>query len=246
MTPRAALAVLLLGALAVPSRGAENSLNAEELKVYSPTVVKGERELEWRGFATGGRQQGFAAAAGWSPTRWLNAEAYEVMHREPGGPLVGDAVVVEGLLSPFSPGELWADLGLSVEAEFPRLEDDPNAVSVRPILEKQSGRVLLTLNLPLEWKYGPGFTPGTNMSYAARAEWLAAPYASPALESFGTPGVIGNFDAARDQTHLLGPALDGSVAVGDRMRLRYSLAELIGLTPASPRCATALRLELEF
>jgi hypothetical protein len=246
MTSRAALAVLLLGALAAPSRAAENSLNAEELKVYSPTVVKGERELEWRGFATGGHQQGFAASAGWSPTSWLNGEAYEVMHREPGGPLVGDAVVVEGLFAPFAPGELWADLGLIVEGEFPRLDDDPNAASVQPVLEKQFGRALLTLNLPLEWKYGRGFTPGTHFAYRAKAEWLASPYASPALESFGEPGVIGNFDATRDQTHLLGPALYGSVAVGSRRRLRYSLAALIGLTPASPRETTALRLEFEF
>ncbi len=242
----AALAAAVLAGLGAPARAAENALNAEELKVYSPTVVKGERELEWRGFSTGGHQQGFAASAGYSPTAWWAAEAYEVMHRDPGGVLLGDAVVMESLFAPFAPGERWADLGLDAEAEFPRAAADPNGVSVRPILEKQFGRALLTLNLPLEWKYGPGFTPGTNFSYAAKAQWLASPLASPALEVYGQPGVIGRFDPLRDETHLAGPALYGSVPAGGLGRLVYSAAALIGLTPASPRGTLAVRLELEF
>ncbi|MDE2491827.1 MAG: hypothetical protein KGM24_13355 [Elusimicrobia bacterium] len=241
-----AAALVLAASAARPARAGELSLNAEELQIYSPAVTKGERELEWRGFATGGRQTGQALSLGWSPTSWWATEGYAVLHRDPGGPWLGDSVVVENRFALAPAGELWADPGAIAEVELPLHAGDPGAASVHALLEKQAGPLVLTLNLPFEWKFGSNYVPGTGLSYAARAEWLVSEKASPALEAFGEPGVIGNFDPLREQEHLLGPALYGALRGFGRGVLRWSAAPLIGLTPLSPRWTLVTRLELEF
>jgi hypothetical protein len=231
---------------APPARADEAGLSAEELNVYSPAVTRGERELETRAFVTKGHQQGYAFSAGYSPTSYWAAEAYEVLHRDPGGALVADVVELESRFALSSPGELWADLGAAVEVEIPQQAGNPGAARFAPILEKQFGRAVVSLNLPLEWKYGPNCVPGTTFAYGARAEYLLHPAFSPALEAFGEPGVVGRFNATADQTHSAGPAIYGSARVAARQTFRYSVASLFGLTSSSPGWTLVTRLELEF
>jgi hypothetical protein len=242
----ALLAGLVLAAVAVPVRAQKADLNAEELKVYSPGVSYGEREVEYRGFATAAGQQGFAVSASYSPTSYWESEAYEVLHRDAGGPLVASNATVEERFQLAQAGEHWLDPGLIVEAEIPERRDDPVEEELTPILEKQLGPVLLTLNPGLEWQSGPNYTPGTDFHYAARLKYLLNPFFAPAAEFYGEPGVIGNFPVASRQTHLAGPAVYGSWHQGPRRDLRYSAALLFGLNGATPVRAVVTRVELEF
>ncbi|MHB2025023.1 MAG: hypothetical protein ACYCPQ_00085 [Elusimicrobiota bacterium] len=254
MTPetrRAAWACFLAAAcvfLRVPRPGlaAEASLDAEELKIYSPGISSGERELESEGFDTQGHQQGYAFSAGYSPTPYWASEAYEIFHRDPGGALAADAVELENRFQLAPLGKYWLDMGLLTEVALPQQSNDAGEVRIGAILEKQLGKTLLTLNLPFEWQYGPGFTPGTGLSYAARAEYLINPYFSPAVESFGEPGIIGRFSPAQSQTHSIGPAIYGSLTPGARKTIQYSVSDLFGLTASSPPWTLVARLEFEF
>jgi len=239
-------ALFFSAALARICRAAEASLNAEELKVYSPGVSYGEREVEYRGFATGAGQQGFAFSASYSPTSYWESEAYEVLHRAPGGPLVGDRVNVEERFQLAPAGEYWADTGVIVDMEIPERAGDPVEEEFTPIVEKQFGRLLLTLNPTLEWQSGSNYAPGTDFHYAGRVEYLLNNYFAPAAEFFGEPGVIGNFPNASEQTHLAGPALYGTWRPGSRRTVNYSVALLYGLNAATPVRAVVTRLELEF
>jgi len=244
--------IIILGALfffaVLPKtcRAAEASLNAEELKVYSPGVSYGEREVEYRGFATGAGQQGFAFSASYSPTSWWESEAYEVLHRDPGEPLVGDRVNIEERFQLAPAGEYWADPGVIFEAEIPERAGDPIEEEFTPILEKQFSRLVLTINPSLEWQSGSNYAPGTGFHYAARAEYLLSAYFAPAAEFFGEPGVIGNFPNASEQTHLAGPAFYGTWHPGSRQTVNYSAALLFGLNAATPVRAVVTRLEFEF
>ncbi|HVC08339.1 MAG TPA: hypothetical protein VNH15_00180 [Elusimicrobiota bacterium] len=242
----AVAALLSAAALAKTCLAAEASLNAEELKVYSPGVTYGEREVEYRGFATGAGQQGFAFSASYSPTSYWESEAYEVLHRDPGGPLVGDKVQFEERFQLAPPGEYWADPGAIFEVEIPERAGDPVEEEFTPILEKQFGRLVLTLNPSLEWQSGSNYAPGTGFHYAGRAEYLLSDYFAPAAEFYGEPGVIGNFPNSSEQTHMAGPAFYGTWRPGSRRTVNYSAALLFGLNAATPVRAVVTRLEFEF
>ena len=224
----------------------EASLSAEELNIYSPALTQGERELESRAFVTKGHQQGYAFSVGYTPTSYCAAEAYEVLHRDPGGALVADVIELESRFQLSTPGELWADLGAGVEWEIPQQAGNPGSARLAALLEKQVGRTVVSLNLPIEWKFGPNYVPGTGLSYGARAEYLLHPLFSPAVEALGEPGVIGRFAATSQQTHTAGPAIYGAAHIAAHQTLRYSVASLFGLTPASPGWTLVTRLELEF
>ena len=245
-TPRALAAAVLLAA-ALPR--AAFALNAAELKIYSPAVEYGEKEIEWRSFLSGKKsdhEQGHAMSVAYAPTSFWYAEVYEVLHKDPSLPLVADSIEIENGFQLSQPGSLWADLGVLTELEIAQRQGDPNAFALAPLLEKQIGPELFTVNLPLEWKFGPNFVPGTGFAYRARWQHLLSPYFSPAVEAFGEPGVIGRWLRADTQTHQLGPAAYGSVKWGQKQRLRYSVSSLFGLSTASPDWTLVTRLEFEF
>ncbi|MDE2038681.1 MAG: FTR1 family protein [Elusimicrobia bacterium] len=243
---RVFLAALILAGAAAPARAQRADLNSEELKVYSPAVSKGERELEYRGFATPEGQQGLAFSASYSPTPYWESEAYEVFHRSPAQALVGKNVTLEQRFQLSEPGERWLDAGLIVEAAIPERRNEPFEEELVPILEKQFDSIVVTLNPGLEWQSGPGYAPGTDFHYAASLKYLLNPFFSPGAEFFGEPGVIGSFPIADRQTHLTGPAVYGSWHQGPRRDLRYSAALLFGLNSQTPVRALVTRLEFEF
>ncbi len=244
---RTAVAAAL--ALAAAFRGkvhAETSLDAESLNIYSPQITQGEREVESILFATKSRQQGAAFSVGYSPTAHWAAEVYEVYHRDPGGPTLPDAVEVENRFSFGEPGQYWADFGAIAEFEIPQQTGDHGVAQLAPIVEKQFGPAVFSLNLPVQWQYGSSYSPGTGVGYAARAEYLLSPWASPALELFGLPDSSGAMAGMSQEGHMAGPALYGRAPAGSWGTLRYSLAPLAGLTPSSPAWTVIARLECEF
>ncbi|MDE2291246.1 MAG: FTR1 family protein, partial [Elusimicrobia bacterium] len=236
---KAAAAAALVGAClaggGVPARAAQRAaLNAEELNVYSPAVTQGEREVEARGFADESGQQGFAFSGSYSPTPWWESEVYEVLHRDAASPLLGEALVVEQRFQ-LAPAGAWpVDMGLLAEVSVPLRDGDPYEEELTPIIEKQAGRLLVTLNPTLEWQSGPGYTPGTGLHYGARAEYRLSPLLAPAVEAFGEPGVIGSWPRTSLQNQQAGPALYGTWSPAARRRLNYSAALLFGLDAAAP------------
>jgi hypothetical protein len=224
------------------------ALSAAELNVYGPSVEYHELELETRSFLSGqgaNHEQGHSFAVGYAPTSYWATEAYQVLHKDPGMALVAETIEWENIFQLASPGRYWADPGVLIETEFPQQKATPGEVRLSPLLEKQFGDELLTLDLPLEWQFGPQFTPGTDFSYAARAEHLWNAYFSPAVEAFGEPGVIGRWQRADTQNHSVGPSFYGSVRCGGKRKLKYSAAALFGLTHASADWTMVTRLELE-
>jgi hypothetical protein len=240
------IAGILAGGLFSTSASASS---AEELNIYSPAVDYLEKEVEYRSFISGKgaeHEQGYAFSASYSPTPFLESEVYEVLHKDPRSALVADSIELENKFQLAPQGRFWADPGLLAELAIPQQAGNPGEVQLMPILEKQFGLAVMTLNLPFEWQYGPGYAPGTTLRYTARAEYLLSPYFSPAVEAFGEPGEIGRFNAVSEQSHSVGPAFYGQFRWGNRNKLKYSVAVLFGLTDASPDWMLVPRLEFEF
>jgi hypothetical protein len=234
-------------------RPARAFFGADELKIYSPQVEKGELEFEGISMAAPHREQGHALAVGYGFTDYFELEAYQVYHRdpssidEPSPKLKADTAELEGRLRLTEPGRYWADIGLLAELELPHdSTNDPHELRLTPLIEKQMGDALFTLNIPFEWQYGTadGFN-GTDLGVKLRAQYMVHPLFSPGIEYFSEEGVIGAMPALKDQTHSIGPAFFGRWAFSGAHAVRYRAAALFGLTPATPSWAVVTQLELE-
>ena len=223
---------------------------AAPFKIYSPRVVKGENEIEYRGFhdfdkddaIDGGEKQAFAIGRGF--TDYWFSELYTIYAKEPGASLKHDALEWENLFQLSEPGKYWADFGLLTEYEL--TDHGPNEIAIAPIIEKTIDRWVGTVNLFLERQVGSEAKSGTTFAYAARLKYLLHPQFEPAVEFFGEPGRINRFGPSNGQEHWAGPAFYGQVSLGGTSKLLYSAAVLFGETSASSDNRAILRLEYEF
>lgn len=239
----ATLATLL--SVAVPAH-----TEAAPLKIYSPRVVKGENEIEYRGFRDidddesrdGAEKHKLGIGRGF--TDFWFSEIYTVYGKEPGASYEREAVEWENRFQLTEPGKYWADLGLLVEYEATP-HGKPDEFVLAPLIEKTFGRWVATGNLFFESEVGSGRSSGTVFAYAARLKYLLHPQLEPALEAFGEPGRINHFGSSNEQEHWAGPAIYGQWGLGTS-KLVYSAAYLFGETSVSSDNRAILRLEFEF
>ncbi|HYW93118.1 MAG TPA: FTR1 family protein [Gammaproteobacteria bacterium] len=223
---------------------------AGDYKVYSPTVTRGETELEARGWTSGGAgpeagaRKGAKVAVGHTFTNRWATEVYATAEQEYGETLKLEEFEWENRFQLTPQGKYWADVGIVNENEIPRFSHDPYQVKLGPSIEKDFGRVTATLNLLAAHQYGSNAAPGVELSYRARAEYRWRPRLSPVVEAYGEPvGTIGNYGRPRNQ---VGPGLTGRVLTGGTSSLRYSVVVLFGASHAAASDTVVARLEYEF
>lgn len=237
---RVSLAVALVGsAAALP--GLQRPARADEFTVYSPTVVRGEKELELKGateWDTGQRstrEDTGVVAAGYGLTeRWFS-EVELKWRRPPNGALQRSTTEWENVLQLTPQGEYWLDAGLMAEVEAAAQSGQPNAVELGPLLQKQSGHLLATVNLKAATEFGSNAASGVHGEYAGQLLWLRASGPELGLEAFGEP-----------HEQRAGPVLYGRVRLGRAGTLRYDVGYLAALTSTTPDHTLKARLELEF
>lgn len=225
---------------------------AEEYKIYTPLVVKGENELEARGFykkdnsaAQDGSQQ-YRLSVGRGITNNWAFEFYDVASRSPGQSLRSRKLELENRFQLTPMGKYWANFGLLQGLEVPLESGQPYELELIPIIEKQAGRGLVAANLSFERQFGPNRATGTIFGYRVRFEYLLYRLFSPAVEFHGEPGPIGRFAAVPAQRHQVGPAFYGVGYFSNGRTFYYSTALLFGMTRDSPDMTVAFRLEYEF
>ncbi len=247
-------AVTALGAAAIATVLATSmpgDAEAAPFKVYSPNVVKGENEIEYRGFrdfdddssSDGTEKHNFGVGRGF--TDFWFSEIYTVYEKAPGGSYEHDAIEWENRFQLTEQGKYWADFGLLIEYEATR-HGNPDELVIAPIIEKTFDRWVGTVNLFFETEVGNGRSSGTKFEYAARLKYLLNPRFEPAIEAFGEPGKFNHFGSFNEQEHWAGPAFYGSVGLGGTRKLVYSAAYLFGETSVSSDNRAILRLEYEF
>lgn len=243
----AALAICTLLAADLLPRDA----NAAPYKVYSPKVVKGETEIEYRGYydndddATRDGKEKHKFGVGYGVTDWWFSEIYGVWEKAPGGDRDYEALEWENKFRLTDPGKYWADFGLLTEIEKPD-HGDVYEVKLAPLIEKQVGNLIFTGNLFFEWETGSGSSSGTTFAYAGSVRYMLDPRFEPAIEVFGEPGRINHWGSFNEQEHWIGPAVYGSVGIVPGQKVKYSGAVLFGETSVSPDQRFVVRLEYEF
>lgn len=221
---------------------------AAGLKIYSPHVDEGELEIEYRGSVTDDSrvdkddESKQRLAVGYGVTRHWFTEVYGIWKHDPGGSTNFDAVEWENLFQVFPRGSHWVDLGFRTEVEFP-VHEQQVEFAVGPILEKQIGPTVHTVNLTFEKAVGPERAPGWTFEYGWGSRWRLSRYFEPGFQAFGEVEEIGH---GAEREHRLGPVVMGTLPLGSRLgKVHYEAGWLFGLNDEAPDGTFRFLLEYE-
>jgi hypothetical protein len=145
----------------------------------------------------------------------------------------------------FEQGEMPLDLGWYAELEWwrvPEVDDEQLELELRPIIEKDIGRLSLILNPKFEKALvGPGRNQGFEFGYANKFSYRLWPLFSPGVEFYGGVGLIDDTDPLSEQQHYIFPVVDTELPRG----IHTNFGVGFGLTRGSDRVITKFNIELE-
>ncbi len=223
--------------------------DAEAKKVYSPIVEEGEVEFEYYldydidsdpTKNTNARHQ-FELEYGVTD-RWLTA-IYGDFRKRPGKAFAYQGLKWENIYQLFEQGERFLDAALYFEYIVPQSSlNKPDAFEFKLLLEKETGRLINTLNLISKKELGANAKKNSSAEYSWKSHWRWKRYLEPGFEIYGSLGEIGNTKPLAQQSHQIGPVLMGKFHNG----LGYELGYLFGLTTASPQGAVKFVMSYEF
>lgn len=215
--------------------------------VYSPVVHEGEKEIEyyvdWREAPGGADTVGHELALEYAFGPRDQIALYGVWQGVSG---TGTAFVqhnVEWIHQLFEQGERAWDVGTYVEYQVPAdTAGSADKVEFKLLLERTFSRATLTLNPVFEKELGKNAAHATEVGYGARYAWRLRRALEPAIEAYGDMGEVGNPDSPRDQSHLVGPAVD--LRLG--RHLLWHVGALFGLTGGSEDVRIKSQLAVEW
>lgn len=218
---------------------------ADDFIVYSPYVVQGQTEFEFRGYSLHDNnpnvdgKRAYKFAVGHAFTDWWRPEIYFGRYqREPGGTNAFQGYEFENFFQLAPQGEYWADPGLLVSYEYNTQSAQPNALEFGPLFEKRAGRYVHRLNLIWEKEIGRGASGTYEFQGRYGLSWQWRRAFAPGLEFYAQP---------HDHAYRLGPVLSGElVNARGGNEFEYSAGLLAGINRRAPDLTFVLRLEYEF
>ncbi len=222
-------------------------------KVYYPKVEQGETEIELRGHTYYDKDpaldttQSYKVGVGHGFTDFWFTEVYVEVKKDAGGSSYAtEAYEWENLFRLTEPGKYWADIGFNIEYSHARKSTDPNEWELIPIVQKQLGQQLITLNVPFVRETGNNAAKKWELEYAWQYKWLGNQALEFGLEGYGKLGEATNWDSSSQQKHQMGPSLFGKIKTDVLGAWKYQLGVLFGLTSATPGKTLYGYLEYEF
>jgi hypothetical protein len=235
-----------------------------EFEVYpSQTIGRGKMELEsLNSFVANGHSEGDSGtSSGDFPPEHMYRTAFELTYgftdkfeaaaylnlAKPNGhdlQYAGSKYRIRGSL--FDQGELPVDLGYYVELEWhktPQFDDSELELELKPIIEKDFGRLEIDLNPKFEKAVfvGPDKNKGFEFGYAVGIYYNYWRLMSPGVEAYGGIGLIDDSDPIDEQQHYVFPVVRGELGGG----IEYNFGVGIGLTRGSDHVIPKLNVELE-
>ena len=131
-----------------------------------------------------------------------------------------------------TPGEPFADFAADPNLPFNQTRFEPNSqtLEIRPIFERQDGRLYLSINpdLGLAIK-GPDAGSAPEFEPNIKAGWDLTRRIAAGMEYYAETGPVKHFNPLSEQHHILFPALD--LSVSPDWELNFGIGK--GLTSAS-------------
>jgi hypothetical protein len=225
-----------------------------DFKVKLPEVNPGELELETVGsYGRSGNpltdnEQSFVHEIEYGFNNfWKSGLEFET--NRPGGPgnhLKFDALTWENWFVFGEPGQYWLDPALFAEYSHGMLNGSPDAIKFGPLLRKQIGPTINTVNLFLAREVGPNAANGRmTFSYAWETRIATGWVIEPGFQAYGEPGPFGHFASISEQDHRIGPQFFSTIHDVGPGTLKLNGGVLFGLTPATPRQTFRWQLEYE-
>ena len=248
-THRAFIAGTLLAMVA----GMSQICRADE--IYSPNVDYRELSVEYNGSRTldrnrdknGAQDNEFVIEAGVTPR--LVLEASITSARDPGGPLQTQVREVEARYQFTEPGEAWLDAGLLVAYGFAAQKDDPDALEIKVLLQKDLSSFTSTANIGFSQNVdrhgsqsgGPDYVFLWNTRYRYSGAF------QPGIEIQSDLGQAHQLSNFNQQTHYVGPAVWGKIfgPLPNGQAIKYQVAYLFGASAAASRHFARATLEYE-
>lgn len=218
--------------------------------VRMPTVVAGEREVDFKWGAARLRDGGSATATslglGLGATSFWFTELYAKWHRDPGSAGGFDAWEWENRFQLLETGRYPIDLGFLLEIERPKARAEGYELTYGPLLQSEWQAWQGNLNLLFQRHVRASETFETELLYQWQAKYRGAHAIGWGAQGFGSLGRWDRWSPSSEQQHQLGPALFGKVRVGAGKAINYNAALLFGVTHATPRSAFRVQAEFEF
>jgi len=216
--------------------------------VYTPTVEKGEKEIDFKsGTADHDPRKTVATVGlGYGVNDWWFTEAYVKYAKEGGDGIKYDAFEWENKFQLTETGKYPVDVGFITEIEIPRDSDEGIELKVGPLFQTELGKLQLNGNILFEKHFDAATSSPTEAGYQWQAKYRWQPALEYGLQGFGEMGAWNDWDSANDQSHKVGPAIFGKFAVGKRQAIKYNTAWLFGVSDGAPDNTFRLQAELEF
>jgi hypothetical protein len=237
--------VAAVGVIATASQS-----HATDNKVFYPNVTQGEFEFENRYFdtldkdPTRGNGRNFVTELGYGVTDWWFTEIENEFKKDPQDKWRYTALATENVFQLLPQGSSFVDLGFFVEYEIGMKRGDSDTLNFGPLIQKQFGRFLTTLNLFVSADIGGAEPHDPEFSYRVEAKYLLHPLFSPGFQAFGEPGAFSGFDQLSEQNHRAGPVIFGTWNLFPG-KINYEAGYLFGLTHNSPSGTMKYLLEFE-
>ncbi len=217
-----------------------------------PTVVQGERELDWRtGIASAGSttngQADYALGLGYGvTTHWFTELTVHYGQRQGAGLQLRD-VSWENILQLAEPGEWPVDIGLSFELERSHFSQDQFDMTAGMLLQKEFGFFQANLNLLLGHVIEGTEPTGTRVILQSQLKYRYSEPFEFGLQAFGNlSSYRATWAPSAEQVHRIGPVALGKVRFGHERALAYNAAFLFGTTDRSPDRTLRFQVEYEF
>ena len=125
-------------------------------------------------------------------------------------------------------------VGVSLSAEFgyqrPVYSADTWTIEIRPIVDKQLGRLYLSFNPTLDRSFhGASTSKGVEFSPNLKFGYAVTKRVSAGLEYYGALGPLSSFDLLRDQQHQIFPTIDLNLGPN----WEFNLGVGVGVTQAT-------------
>lgn len=220
--------------------------------IFTPAVQYGEREIDVKYGAASPTAQGSAQAVnmglGYGAGEHWFTELYVKSERV--GPSHATLAEWENKFQLTETGQYPVDVGFVTELEAPIKGNAPREIRLGPLFQTELRRLQLNANFLFGHSFGGADESGpanaTVFGYQWQTKYRWRPVLDFGLQGFGETGKWNKWGTPDRQSHRLGPAIMGKVALGGRQALCYNAAWLFGVSRAAPNHTFRMQVEYEF
>jgi len=218
-------------------------------KVYSPTIVTGEKAIELfvdRSSDSNASKDGateYQLEFEFRPLDYWSIGLYGVWDKAAGSDdSKYNRAKLEVIRQLTEQGKYFLDLG--VYFEYQKMDDllgENDTYELKLLLEKDIGRTTITFNQAFEKSLTPDMNSPIVLSYATSVKYRYSKLLSPGIELYGDSGQLYNTRPLGEEKQYAGPAI-----YGKKGSVVYRFALLFGLNDLSDDLISSFIIEYEW